>query len=261
MPDETGLLAGRRILLTRPREQSGQLAARLLTAGAEPIIAPAIAIQPPECWEPLDDALRRIEQYQWLVVTSPNAAGAVRNRLAHLGIAPERLSNLRVAAVGPSSAAPLEGLIRTPMQVAEEHTAAALAARLPGVAGQRVLFPRGDLARGVLPQALRARGATVDEPVAYRTVPGDGLALVAQQVAAGHVHAIVFASPSAVRLVAAKLAEARLALGGIAVICLGPVTAQAARDHGLHPDIVGEGNIDGLADDAIHWFTRHVADQ
>ncbi|MGQ0539779.1 MAG: uroporphyrinogen-III synthase [Gemmatimonadaceae bacterium] len=259
-------LRGRRVILTRPRDQAAPLARRLRALGAECLVLPAIAIEPPDSWAALDAALERLEQYDWLVLTSANAARAVRDRLAELRIPADRLANLRLAAVGPRTAAAFEGVPVASTIVAHEHVAEALAAEIPDVNGRKVLFPRGDLARDVLPTTLRARGAAVDEPIVYRTVAGDGVSQIVREIAADSCDAIVFASPSAVRIAAAALSAARLSIsararrGRPAVFCLGPVTSAAAGEFGIEAQGVGRADVESLADALVLWFagSAHV---
>ena len=173
--DETRVLAGRRILVTRARHQAGQLSEKLKALGAEVVEIPAIAIMPPESYEGLDRALGNLSQspshYSWLIVTSANGAQALLGRMQTLGIDRGVLSALRIAAVGSGTARALgETGLRVAVTPAEYVAESLVEALGDQVAGQRVLLARAAAARDVIPDALRARGATVDVVDAYRTV-------------------------------------------------------------------------------------------
>lgn len=236
-----GPLAGRRIAITRDASRSDDLVARLTALGATPVVLSTIAIAPPADPAALDAALTRLATYDWIVFTSVTAVRAVLERAHARGqrspFPPQE--RVRVAAVGPATAAALrDGAARGAIVTPPRATAAALAAVLGDVAGQAVLLPRADIARPDLPAALRARGATVDEVVAYRTVPGPDAAALVAALRDGRLDAITFASASAVRYFvdAARDAGAVAALhapGAPRVVCIGPATAAAARETGL----------------------------
>ncbi|RIK36295.1 MAG: hypothetical protein DCC58_19425 [Chloroflexi bacterium] len=233
-------LAGLRVLVTRARDQAEELSQLLRAAGATPLELPAIAITPAPS-APLDAALATLEQYDWVVLTSVNGVQALERRMEAHGIPPEAFAGLQVAAIGRATAAALEKLGIRVAFVPDEFVAEAVVAGLVerGVAGKRVLLPRAEVARDALPQGLEAAGATVDVVVAYRTsLPDDVPAEVLSELLAGNVDIATFGSPSAVRNV--------LALAGgtlpepVVIACIGPITAQAARQTGLRVDVVAE---------------------
>jgi len=251
-------LRGRRVVITRPREQAASLAAAVRALGGEPIIAPAIAIVKPTSWAPLDAALTRIDSYAWLIVTSAHAARAVCERAETLGVT-DRLTGVRLAAVGTATAAALGGAQPSRVLVGNEYHAQALADEIPDVAGHRILFPRGDRASKVLPERLRARGASIHDPVAYRTIPGEGLSLVLGEILADRCDALVLSSPSTVEFVGAALADRGLKLtqrARPALFCIGPVTAQAVRQLGVEPHGVAAGSAEDLTDIMSRWFAN-----
>ena len=265
---------GKRIVLTRPLAQAGDFEARVLALGGDPVLAPAIAIVPPETWTVADAALRRVATYDWIAFTSANAVNALMERADAIGVPRDAFRDLRLAAVGRATAAAVHAALGEPTAVAATHTAESLARAMPDVEGQRVLFPHGDLAADALPAGLAQRGAFVDAVVVYRTVPGDGVAAIAAAIRAGTVDALLFTSASAVRFVAEALAEASAQDergGGAmdaaargqprwpAVMCIGPSTADAARAAGLDPDLVAESATQNeLIDRVARWFAaRH----
>lgn len=255
-------LAGRRIVVTRPASQSAELIAQLRGLGAEPIACPAIAIAPPDDYAPLDAAIARLPNYDWLIVTSANGVHALLGRMAALGASQAPLRALTIGAIGPATAATLAEYGLSAAFMPGEYVAEAILAEIGDVAGRRILLPRADIARAALAEGLRARGAQVDEIAAYRTVPGAGAASLADPLRAGTIDAITFTSSSTVRylldgLQAAGLAraDAIAALSAAAVICIGPITADTARAEGLRVDAIAqEFTGDGLVAMLVDWF-------
>jgi len=263
-------LAGRRIAITRGAGQTDALAEGIRALGGEAVVHPAIAICPPDDERALDDAVARLHTYAWVVVTSANAARALGERFSTR--APDAvLGDARIAAIGPATAAALTRHVRAPDLVAPEHVGASLGATIPVTPGDRVLFPRAELARETLPFLLRGRGASVDEVVAYRTVPGPGLDALCAELRACSVDAALFASASAVRFTAEALK--RSAHGHpegadpdpledqrrrVAVFCLGPSTAAEARACGFMVDGIAEPHTTGgLLHVVARWFELH----
>jgi uroporphyrinogen III methyltransferase / synthase len=252
-------LAGRRILVTRPRAQAPALVERLEAAGASVLAVPTIAIEPPESWVPLDRALDRLGDYRWAVFTSANGVLMVRQRLAERGVSPTALSGLRIAAIGPATAEALRACGLGPDVVPEEYIAEGLAARLRALirAGDRVLLPRAAETRDVLVRELGAMGARVEEVAAYRTGPAAGASELRAALAEGGVDMVTFTSSSAVRYFAALFpsGELRPTMAGVAVACIGPVTAEAAVGLGLRPTVIAdEYTIPALARAIIRYY-------
>ena len=254
-------LAGRRIVLTRPRDQAGDFDARVVALGGTPVIAPAIAIAEPSSWSAVDEALARLGDYDWVAFTSANAVRALANRARRLGLDAASIGQRRVAAVGPATAAALEATVRAPDVVASVHGADTLAAEVPVARDARVLFPCGAMARDALPLALRERGALVDDVVVYRTVAGEGVPVIADALRDGTADAVLFASPTAVSFVAQALdspaRSRRTTVVGLRVMvfCLGPATEAAARAAGFDPAATARAATqDELIDEVARWF-------
>ncbi|MDR5684137.1 MAG: uroporphyrinogen-III synthase [Armatimonadota bacterium] len=249
-------LSGQRILITRPAHQADDLVRRLTDAGAEAVVVPAIRIVPPASYGDLDRALQRLDTYDWVVFTSQNAVDAVFDRLTAAGRDASALGGTRVAAVGDATAAALE---RRGIAVAlrpDDFTADGLLqafGRHP-VASVRVLVPQAAEGREGLVEGLRSRGAVVDVVEAYRTEPAYNEASRLQRVLEDGVDAVVFASPSAVR---GTLELAGVdALEGVACVCIGPVTARAARAAGLEVAAVADPHTDeGIVAAILRLFT------
>jgi uroporphyrinogen III methyltransferase/synthase len=254
-------LAGRRIVLTRPRDQAGDFVARVMALGGTPVIAPAIAITEPSSWSAADEALLRLGDYDWVAFTSVNAVRALANRARDLGLDAASIGHRRIAAVGPATAAALEASVRAPDVVASVHGADTLAGEIPVARDARVLFPCGAMARDALSLALRERGALVDDVVVYRTVAGEGVPMIADALRDGSADAVLFTSPSAVSFVAQALDEPApsrpTTLGGrrVIVFCLGPTTEAAARASGFEPAATARAATQNeLIDEVARWF-------
>jgi uroporphyrinogen-III synthase len=235
-------LAGKRVLVTRPSEQMAGFAAALRAAGAVPIPFPVIRIAPAPDPQVLDRALRKLACYDWLVLTSVNGVAAVWSRLAALDL-PGIPANVRVAAIGPKTAAALEDRQVRPDFVPPEYLAEAI---LPGLGEMRdswFLLPRADLARPALPNAIQQAGGLVHEIVAYRTLPAE-IDPVGLEALRQGVDIITFTSSSTVRNFITLLQAAGLqadALAGRPVFaCIGPITAGTAREEGLPVGVVAQ---------------------
>lgn len=219
-------LEGQRVLVLRPRHQAQGVLSELRRLGAEPLLLPAIDIAPPEDPGPLEGALSCLETYDWLVLTSANGVKAVFERVERL---PE---GLHVAAVGPRTADALREVGVEPELVPEAATAESLAeamSRLPSLG--RVLFPKAERAREVLPERLRAMGAHVDDPVAYRCLPAVEEGPELERLRQGQVDWVLVTSPAILEALWARVDAAvwtRVRLASI-----GPVSSEAIRRHGL----------------------------
>lgn len=231
-----GSLDGRRVVVTRRRGQSASLVDALRALGATVLEVPAIEIAPPADLGPLDAALAELEQYDWVVLTSPNAVASLLSRLTVQGLLPRLGAGRRMlASVGPATTAALRAsfpLDRVAVEPKDDHRAAGLLAAFgdADLAGKRVLLPVSSIARDELPEGLKRRGARVDAVTAYATAVPEGLeALVRRSLDEGFDLAL-FASPSAVEAFAGA-AGARAS--GLPVAVIGPTTEAAARAAGL----------------------------
>jgi len=226
-------LAGRRVVITRPRAQAAALADQLTALGAEPILFPTIQIAPVADYGPLEAALQQLGQYQWIIFTSANAVAVFGEWLGGRRPVP---ATTRFAAVGPATARALEQRGWLAAVVPDEYVAEALAASLGDVSGQRILLPHAELAREVLAYELRLFGATVDEIAIYRTLPAAPDPAGLAELRRG-VDALTFTSASAARNFV-QLIGGELPASQPVSACIGPVTAAAARAAGLRVDVV-----------------------
>ncbi|HLX26570.1 MAG TPA: uroporphyrinogen-III C-methyltransferase [Candidatus Cybelea sp.] len=233
---------GKRVLITRTGQQSKTLAWELMTRGAEPIVAPTIAIEPPDDPTGHDIALEALGSYAWIVFTSQNGVDRFFDRLAERHADARAIGSLRVAAIGERTAQRLlDRGVRAdavPEEFVAEEVARAVIER--SSAGDRILIYRAQEARDVLPRMLHDAGRTVSVVAAYKTVvPNDPH--FAAKVARADV--LTFTSASTVRGFAKLLggdAAAAEAVRGKCVACIGPITARTARDAGLHVDVTAE---------------------
>ena len=258
-------LAGRRIAITRPREQADALARRLEALGARVLLLPAIRIAPIEDTSPLDAAIARLGAYDWLVFTSVNGVRAFGGRLAATGRRWDDRGPAQVAAIGPATARALERAGVPVTLTPDEYVAEGILEGLGMVAGQRLLLARADIARRALAEGLRLRGAEVDEVAAYRTIPLPvAPELIAQAFSDQRVDAITFTSSSTalglLQGLAAVGREPAEALRGVALAAIGPITAATLREHDLEPAIVAEEyTIPGLTTALVAYFDGQSA--
>lgn len=237
-----GGLAGKVVLVTRAREQASGLSALLRSFGADVLEFPAIRIAPAADYQDLDAALADLATYRWACFTSVNAVAAVDERLRAIGGEWSGFAGTRVAAIGPATALALQELAVRVEYVPRRFLAAEIAAGLPDAEGARILLARADIADSRLVEGLQARGAQVDQLVAYRTLLGDeDAADLRERLVAGTIDVVTFASSSTVRNLCQSLGpDARALLGGTLVACIGPVTAGTARELGIEPAVVAE---------------------
>jgi uroporphyrinogen III methyltransferase/synthase len=228
-------LFGRRIVITRAREQASVLADLLHGLGAEVIELPTIRIEPAANYAPLDQAIANLRTYDWLIFTSANGVRYFLERLDASG-SDLRAIRGRICAIGPATRDALERFHIKVDVVAEQYVAEGLLAALApyDLTGARILLPRAAIARDVLPSELARRGAHVEVVEAYRTAVPPDLAQRAQEAIARHPDWIAFTSSSTVQnLVDAIGAEA---LSTMRVASIGPITSETLRKCGVAVD-------------------------
>jgi uroporphyrinogen III methyltransferase / synthase len=230
-------LFGRRIGVTRADEQADSQLDRIFELGAEPVLMPTLEIDPPETWDAVDDVLRRIGEFDWVVFTSANGVRALLGRMWELGGDVRWLAKARLAAIGPSTAAALGDFQLRADVVPETYRAEHLASELsPLVRGQRVLWARANRVREVLRTELTAAGAKLEEAVVYQH--RDVVAWsddVNQRLISGQIDWIGVSSPAIARNVSRLVPEtARSQLGRkVRVASISPVTSAACQEVGL----------------------------
>jgi len=247
--DEPGLdfftcrpLFGQRVVVTRTRHQASDLAQRLTDLGADVLQAPTIQLVPPASWAQADAALRDLDSYNWLILTSTNGVEALAQRVHALGLDARHFAGIQLAVIGDATAQALQQQLGLRADVMPDRSIAeSLADQLithHDMAGQRVLLWRADLARPTLPQLLTEAGAHVHDQVSYQTQPVDALPdSVLEALRAGEVDWITFTSASTVRNLVALLGDERSSLDTVKIASIGPITSAAAEELGLSIDL------------------------
>lgn len=257
---ESRPLFGRRILVTRARQQASEFKTLLAASGAHCIEFPTIQIVPPASWEPLDRAIAQLSSYQWLVFTSVNGVRFFMERLWAAGSDVRQLQGIRLAAIGPKTAEALQQCGLRVDVVPGEYRAEALLEEIGAgdLAGQRFLIPRALAARDILPVTLREQGAQVDLVAAYETVlPAAPSAEILDLLEQGKIDCLTFTSSSTVENFFSLFDKGCLpsSLRSVAVACIGPITAQTAEKHGLKVAIMpADYTIAGLARAVCSYF-------
>jgi uroporphyrinogen III methyltransferase/synthase len=230
-------LVGKRIAVTRAREQAGVLGEQLTALGAQVIEIATIEIRDPVSWEPLDSAIRRLEGFDYLLVTSANGARNFLRRLEACGRQVRDLQGLIVGAIGPATAAEFAKsgvkVDVTPRQYVAEGLLEALGHR--DLHGKAFLIPRAKAARDALPRLLREKGGRVEVVEAYETV--------VPQLAIGQLQRLLTPPPDVITFTSSSTATnfARLAgesktselLRGVAIASIGPITSETIKRLGL----------------------------
>ena len=256
-------LTGKRILITRAREQSSEFAARLRDQGAEVIEFPTIEIVPPLSWKELDGAIDRLRAYDWIIFTSVNGVTFFRQRLNERGKGFDFPTSLKVCAIGPATAKQLK---KNGIQVdytPKEYIAEAILEGFDkmNIRGKRILLARVKKARDILPKGLKKMGSEVDVVEAYRTMkPRGGLKKLKQILAEGKVDVITFTSSSTVTHFVELLGKGDIKerLKGIAIASIGPITSRTAKEQGLDVHIQPEAyTIPALTEAITKYFTHN----
>jgi uroporphyrinogen III methyltransferase/synthase len=229
-------LEGKTIIITRAASQARELRTRLEDRGAKVIECPTIQIVPPDDWSNVDAAVRRLDSYNWVLFTSSNAVKFFMKRVEAAG----DVCRIPIAVVGSSTAASLQQWNLIPALIPRNFRAEGLLdAMAENLSGLKILLPRAETAREILPDELRRRGAAVDIVTVYRSVGVDGSSPRIQQILSSQrIDCIVFTSPSTIHFLAETLEESlRQVLGEIPIAVIGPVTRDAAEHLGLQVSI------------------------
>jgi uroporphyrinogen-III synthase len=234
-----------RILVGRAAHQASILSAGLRAKGAQVLEIPFIEIRPPRSYRPLDTALKNLDQYDWLILTSFNGVEALWARLKKLRLTKRNFSHLKVAAIGPATRKAIRKHGLKVHIMPREYVAESVVESLRGkVEGKRILLARAKVARDVIPRHLRKQGAQVDVVEAYETVvPQRSRARLRAALENPNLrpHLITFTSSSTVRNFLALLGKgSRNVLKGICLASIGPITSATLRDLGLRADIQAE---------------------
>ncbi|MEK7702642.1 MAG: uroporphyrinogen-III C-methyltransferase [Nitrospirota bacterium] len=256
-------LFGKKILVTRAREQSHEFVDLLTAFGADVLTAPTIQIVPPDDFNPLDAAIQKVEQYNTIIFTSVNGVRFFKTRLYHLGFDIRILKGISICAIGPRTR---EEIMRLGIQcdfVASEFIAEGVLDALEhrGIAGKRFLIPRAMEARELLPVEIKKRGGIVDVVPAYRTLAPDNKEIEAV-LQKGPIDMITFASASTVKNFAEGLDSNQLGVVGKSVIaCMGPITAKAAERYGFTVSVMPKEYTFPALTDAIVQYYKESKDK
>lgn len=240
---ESKPLFGRKIVVTRAREQASGFAARLEESGAHVIEFPTIEIMEPESWSDLDAALAKISGYDWIVFTSVNGVGFFISRLKEKGMDIRDLKGLKVLAIGPKTAEAVENLGVRVDFVPQEYRAESIIEGMgpENIKGKNILIPRAKVAREVLPDEMRRLGADVTIAECYVTVrPESRKEEVRKFFEDGAIDAVTFTSSSTVENFMDMWDDRETGLrlmNGVKVASIGPITSETAQKLGLTPDI------------------------
>ena len=256
---DLSVLSGKRIVVTRPRTQAGELGRRLSELGAEVIEFPTIAIEPPADYTPMDRAITQLDQYDWLFFTSINGVESFFDRLRSLRNDSKCIEHLKVVAIGPETAGRLERQGVQVFMVPAKYQAEGILEGLnrAEIRGRRVLMPRAAKAREILPQTLGQWGASVDVVEAYKTVLPQDCEFGLRELFKKEIEVLTFTSSSTVenfiRLLEGE--DPVPILRGVIIACIGPITARTAIDNGLQADIVSsEFTIPGLVAAIVRFY-------
>jgi len=259
---ETKPLFGKGVVITRPKEQADDFAALLNERGARVILFPTIRIVPPASYDALDRAVETIAAYDWIIFTSANGVRFFFDRIKELGRDIRDLKGIRICTIGPASASVVEDYGIIVDSVPDEYISEGVVDAFRGhdMRGKRVLLPRAETARNVIPDGLAELGAHVDVVTAYRTVnsqidPAELFDLIERR----KVDVITFTSPSTVSNFIDIIGSGTKLPSYIKIACIGPVTKQAAEQAGFTVDIMhGPYVIEGLVD-ALERAFKHDA--
>ncbi len=239
-------LAGRRVLVTRAAHQAGKLSDGLRTLGAIPVEVPVLEIV---ILDSLDTVLRRVDEYDWVIFTSANTVRALGERSAAIGVV-ARSETVKVAAVGAATATAAREAGWNVVLVPESYVAESLVAALGGeTVGKRFLLARAEVARDVIPDALRVGGAIVDVVDAYRNVIPKGAPEQLRGALRDGLDAVTFTSSSSVTHLAdvARAAGMSFPFAAVPAISIGPITSQTLRESGWEPAAeAGQHDVPGL---------------
>jgi uroporphyrinogen III methyltransferase/synthase len=245
-------LFGKRILVTRARQQAGTLSGLLAERGAMPVELPAVEIRKVPDAPELEKAILDLENYDWIVFTSVNGVEAFFQQLRALDRDTRALKGVKIGAIGPATAEALEQHGVSPDYMPERYSSDGLLAgleRLP-IKGCRFLLPRADIASKELAEGIARLGGEVHEVAVYSTaMPAEVPVEAKQMLVAGQIDLVTFTSPSTVVNLLSMLGDQRSALGRTKIACIGPRTAAEAVRMGLVADIVAkEHTITGLVE-------------
>ncbi|QQE11808.1 uroporphyrinogen-III C-methyltransferase [Planctomycetota bacterium] len=251
-------LFGQRIVVTRTRQQASALSDKLRDLGADVLEAPTIEIQQPDDWNQVDQTIKEINHYDWLILTSVNGVEALKTRMTKLGLDARQFANLKIAAIGDATERVLkEQLCINADLVPTRYIAESLAGELIAehdIKGKKVLLLRADIARPALPKLLKEAGADVNEFVIYETKRAAALPEeVVDALEEGSVDWVTFTSSSTAQNMRDLLGDKAELMNKTKTASIGHITSQTIQKCGWNIDVEAEVfNIDGLVDAVVN---------
>jgi uroporphyrinogen III methyltransferase/synthase len=256
-------LFGKRIVVTRAREQASDFLNALTFLGAECIEFPTIEVAPPDSWEPLDNAISNLANYHWLVFTSVNGVKFFLRRLEKSGRDIRDLKGLKIGTIGPKTAEIWYSLGIKPDLIPDEYRAEAVVSSFKdlGVRGVNILLPRASQAREILPEELKKMGANVDVVHAYRTIkPESNRTEILEMFKQKKLDMVTFTSSSTVEnfvgMFESEKSNLKKWMEQVAVACIGPITAEKAEENQFKVALVPSAyTLDALTDAIIDYYS------
>lgn len=257
---DTKPLFGKGVVITRPERQADDLASLLAAQGAHPIAFPTIAIEPPADWNALDLTIDQIESYQWLIFTSANGVHFFFDRLRQKGRDVRDLKGIQVCCIGPATARQIEARGITVDLVPDEFIAEGVVKSFASldITGKKILIPRAEKARDILPEMLKKQGAEVTVAATYRTVnSGRKKEELLEWIDSGDVDVITFTSSSTVTNFIEIMGKDYKLPAHVKIACIGPVTASTAIKAGFKIDMTqNEYTMEGLVQSLVNYFQQ-----
>jgi uroporphyrinogen III methyltransferase/synthase len=258
-------LSGKRVVITRAREQARELFHLLADYGAHVIEFPTIEIVPPDSWGAVDRAIGNLEAYHWIIFTSTNGVKFFLERLNRKGRRLTEFRDLRICAIGPRTAQEIEKNGVRVAAVPDEYCAEALVQRLgmEDLTGREILLARAKRARDVVPRELRKLGARVDVVEVYETIMPAISKREFDEVFQGNgIDLITFTSSSTVNhfiQMCREWGRAEDPLAGVTVAAIGPITATTLSRYGITPHIIPQSyTIQALTEAIVDYFTGNT---
>ncbi|MBI5886333.1 MAG: uroporphyrinogen-III C-methyltransferase [Deltaproteobacteria bacterium] len=257
---ETKPLFGRRIVVTRALEQAGAFTALLEAEGAEPVTFPTIKTVAPPAWKPLDAAIKRLSSYDWAIFTSVNGVKYFFERLRFLGYDLRELKGVKLCAIGPRTEEAIVALGLNVSLTPKEYRAEAIISALgkKSIKGRRFLLARAMQAREILPVEIKRLGGKIDVCPAYKTIrPRKEAGVLKKELADGLIDMVTFTSSSTVTNFAKNFTKQELSrlMAGVKVACIGPITADTARELGLNVDVMPKAyTVPALAEAMAEYY-------
>ena len=262
---EKNPLFGKRIVVTRAREQASSFLATLSALGAECIEFPTIEIVPPKTWDKLDSAINNITDYQWVIFTSVNGVKYFFERMHVLGKDARALNNIKIGAIGPVTAQTVRENGIQPDLVPDEYKAEAVVDKFEGqiTDSLKILLPRAAKARELLPKELEKMGATVDVVETYSTeIPDHNRDIIRDMLENNDIDLVTFTSSSTVtnfvKMFESDKKQFLDWMTRVNIGCIGPITAKTAEENDLKTSIMPEDyTIEALANAIVQYFSSH----